>query len=108
MSLYRFGVEEEHFVTDLDTRNVRRSMSKKFFRACKDRLGDSVKSELLQSQIETLTPPCESLAEARGFLIQLPNHNRGRGGAIRTLNCGLGDASARQMARTKGHSHATL
>ena len=68
MSLYRFGVEEEHFVTDRDTRNVRRSMSKKFFRACKDQLGDSVKSELLQSQIETLTPPCESLAEARGFL----------------------------------------
>ena len=67
-SPYRFGIEEEYFVTDLHTRNVRPSMSKKFFRACKDRLGDSVKSELLQSQIETITPPCKSLAEARGFL----------------------------------------
>jgi glutamate---cysteine ligase / carboxylate-amine ligase len=68
MSLYRIGIEEEFFVTDLGTRNVRCSMSKKFFRACKDQLGDTVKSELLQSQIEALTPPCGSLAEARGFL----------------------------------------
>lgn len=65
MSLYRMGIEEEYFVTDLGTRNVRRSMSKQFFRECKEQLGDAVTSEMLQSQIEALTPPCKSLAEAR-------------------------------------------
>jgi carboxylate-amine ligase len=68
MSLYRIGIEEEYFVTDLGTRNVRRSMSKQFFSDCKERLGDAVTSEMLQSQIEALTPPCKSLAEARESL----------------------------------------
>jgi carboxylate-amine ligase len=65
VSSYQFGIEEEYFVTDLRSRNVRRTMSRQFFRACKREVGDAVKSELLQSQIEVLTPPCGEVAEAR-------------------------------------------
>ena len=65
---YRFGIEEEYFVTDLRTRNVRRTMSQPFYRACKKELGDAVTRELLQSQIEVRTPPCATMEEARAYL----------------------------------------
>lgn len=65
MGLYRFGIEEEYFVTDLRSRNVRHVMSKRFFRACKKELGAAVTNEMLQSQIEVATSPCETMAQAR-------------------------------------------
>lgn len=65
---YRIGIEEEYFVSDLKTRNVRRTMSKAFYRGCKDELGDVVTRELLQSQIEVRTPPCTTMEEARTHL----------------------------------------
>lgn len=65
MGLYRFGIEEEYFVTDMRSRNVRHVMSPRFFRACKKELGDSVTNEMLQSQIEVVTAPCETMPEAR-------------------------------------------
>jgi glutamate---cysteine ligase / carboxylate-amine ligase len=65
MASYRFGIEEEYFVTDMRTRNVRHVMSKKFFRACKKELGAAVANEMLQSQIEVATSPCETMAAAR-------------------------------------------
>lgn len=65
MSQYRFGIEEEYFVSDVRTKNVRHTMSKRFFRACKRELADAVMNEMLQSQIEVATPPCGSMAEAR-------------------------------------------
>ncbi len=65
---YRIGIEEEFFVIDLRTHNVRRTMSQQFFRACKKELGEAVTHELLQSQIEVRTPPCGSMEEARGHL----------------------------------------
>jgi glutamate---cysteine ligase / carboxylate-amine ligase len=68
MRPYRVGIEEEFFVSDLRTRNVRRTMSKAFYGACKRELGDAVTRELLQSQIEVRTPPCETIAEARSHL----------------------------------------
>jgi carboxylate-amine ligase len=65
MTPYRFGIEEEYFVSDMRTRNVRHTMSKRFFRACKKELGDAVMNEMLQSQIEVATAPCRSMDEAR-------------------------------------------
>jgi glutamate---cysteine ligase / carboxylate-amine ligase len=55
MPPYRFGIEEEYFISDMRTRNVRHTMSKRFFRACKKELGDAVMNEMLQSQIEVAT-----------------------------------------------------
>jgi carboxylate-amine ligase len=65
MGRYRFGIEEEYFVTDMRTRNVRHVMSQRFFRACKKELGDCVTNEMLQSQIEVATSPCETMSDAR-------------------------------------------
>jgi glutamate---cysteine ligase / carboxylate-amine ligase len=65
---YRIGIEEEYFVIDLRTFNVRRTMSQQFFRACRKELGDAVTHELLQSQIEIRTPPCSTMQEAREHL----------------------------------------
>jgi glutamate---cysteine ligase / carboxylate-amine ligase len=62
---YTIGIEEEYFVVDLRTRNVRSTMPQKFFRAAKRRLKDHVTNEMLQSQIEVTTSPCRSIAEAR-------------------------------------------
>jgi carboxylate-amine ligase len=63
--LYRIGIEEEYFVVDLRTRNLRVTMPKKFFRLCKRRLKDHVTNEMLQSQIEVMTSPCETMTESR-------------------------------------------
>ena len=65
---YRVGIEEEFFVSDLRTGNVRRTMSKPFYAASHKELGDAVTTELLQSQIEVRTPPCTTMQEAREHL----------------------------------------
>jgi carboxylate-amine ligase len=65
---YRIGIEEEYFVSDLRTGNVRRTMSKAFYDACEKELGDVVTPELLQSQIEVRTPPCFTMKEVRDHL----------------------------------------
>jgi len=65
---YRFGIEEEYFITDVRTGNARRTLSRRFFRACQKDLGDAVTNELLQSQIEVRTPPNTTMAEGREHL----------------------------------------
>ena len=59
----RFGIEEEFFVVDAETKAVMRRMPQGFFATAKDRLGDRVKSEMLQSQVE-LTSSIHSTASA--------------------------------------------
>jgi len=65
---YSVGIEEEYFVFDARTRRVLNRANKKFLAGARKRLGEHVKPELLQSQIEVLTPPCGSVAEARAHL----------------------------------------
>ena len=62
---YTIGIEEEYFVVDARTLNLRRTMPKKFFRSAKRHLKEHVTSEMLQSQIEVTTSPCRTVAEAR-------------------------------------------
>jgi glutamate---cysteine ligase / carboxylate-amine ligase len=62
---YRLGIEEEYFVIDRKSLGVRLSMPKKFFRSCKRHLKEHVTNEMLQSQIEVMTSPCETMDEAR-------------------------------------------
>jgi carboxylate-amine ligase len=82
-SQYKVGIEEEYFVVDLRTRNLRTTMPKKFYRTAKTLLKDRVTTEMLQCQIEVTTSPCESVGEARRELIQLRSvlaENAGRHG----------------------------
>jgi glutamate---cysteine ligase / carboxylate-amine ligase len=66
--MYTLGMEEEFFVFDAKTRRTVRRVDKKFFARLHDELGDRVKTEMLQSQIEVVTPPCESVQAARAHL----------------------------------------
>ncbi len=67
--MYRFGIEEEYFVFDAKTRRAMRRVSKGFLNRARKLLGDRVTTEMLQSQIEVLTPPCDGTKEARAHLV---------------------------------------
>jgi carboxylate-amine ligase len=67
--MYSIGMEEEYFVFDAGTRRAVRRIDKRFLAAARRELGDRVKTEMLQSQIEVITPPCDSVCEARAHLM---------------------------------------
>ena len=64
---YTIGIEEEYFITRIETRETCQKMPAAMAEAFRDSRGP-FERELLQSQIEAVTPPCESLAEARALL----------------------------------------
>src|SRR5882672_7844262 len=66
--MYSIGMEEEYFVFDAGTRRAVRQFDKRFLVGARKALGDRVMTEMLQSQIEVVTPPCDSTAEARAHL----------------------------------------
>ena len=84
--MYTIGMEEEFFVFDAKTRRAVRRIDKKFLSAAREKLGDRVMTEMLQSQIEVATPPCDSMAEARAHLAQ---YRRALGEAARERKLGL-------------------
>jgi carboxylate-amine ligase len=67
-SPYSIGVEEEFFVFDAKTRLAAQELDKAFLAKAQGELHDRVVTEMLQSQIEVVTPVCETVAEARGHL----------------------------------------
>ncbi|MDI1343203.1 MAG: carboxylate-amine ligase [Pseudolabrys sp.] len=69
--MYSIGIEEEYFVFDARTRRAVRRTDKKFLAAVKKNLGKRVATEMLQSQIEVMTSPCETMDEARAQLTEL-------------------------------------
>jgi carboxylate-amine ligase len=69
--MYSIGIEEEYFVFDARTRRAVRRADKKFLTAVKKSLGNRVATEMLQSQIEVVTSPCETMSEARAQLAEL-------------------------------------
>lgn len=66
--MYSIGIEEEFFVFNLPTRRAAKRADKRFFAAAKKSLGTQVMTEMLESQIEVATPPCATMAQARGHL----------------------------------------
>jgi glutamate---cysteine ligase / carboxylate-amine ligase len=66
---YSVGIEEEYFVFHAGTRRAVTRRDKTFFDAAKRRLGNRVVAEMLQAQIEVITPPCEPLSEIRAHLV---------------------------------------
>ncbi len=67
--MYSVGMDEGYFVFDAKTRRAVRRMDKKFLNRTRERLGDGMMTEMLQSQIEMATPHCLSMAEAREYLM---------------------------------------
>jgi len=68
---YPFGIEEEYFLVDAETKFVARTRPDKFLDAAKAALGERVASEFLQSQIEVITAPQTDMAAARAELRDL-------------------------------------
>jgi carboxylate-amine ligase len=66
--MYSFGIEEEYFVFDAKTRRATTAATKKFIAGAKKRLGDRVTTEMLQSQIEAISPPCNTMQEALDYM----------------------------------------
>ncbi|KAB1076020.1 carboxylate-amine ligase [Methylobacterium planeticum] len=64
---YRFGIEEEYFLADAETRGTPRRSVKPFHAEVGERLPEAGR-ELLQCQVEVCTPPSTDFAQARGVL----------------------------------------
>ena len=54
---YSIGIEEEYFLADAGTKAVAETMPEGFLKAAQNELGQQVKPEFLQSQIEVITSP---------------------------------------------------
>jgi len=67
---YRFGVEEEYFVVDAESKAVQKKMPAAFIMALKRDLGKTVTREMLQAQLEIMTPPSCSISDAFAELKQ--------------------------------------
>jgi glutamate---cysteine ligase / carboxylate-amine ligase len=62
---YAFGIEEEYFLSSAATGNLVARAPKRLLSAARDKLGEFVTAELLQSQIEIASPIFHSIDEAR-------------------------------------------
>ena len=68
---YKFGIEEEYFLVDAETKTIAREMPEAFLAAADKATGGLVKGEMLQSQIEAATIPHTCMKEARAELRHL-------------------------------------
>ena len=66
---YRFGIEEEYFLADAETRGTPRRSVKPFHTKAAERLPE-IGRELLQCQVEVCTPPSTTFADAREVLLR--------------------------------------
>lgn len=64
---YRFGIEEEYFLADAETRGTPRRSVKPFHQAAGERLPE-IGRELLQCQVEVCTPPSTAFPAAHAAL----------------------------------------
>lgn len=67
---FTFGVEEEFFLAEPRTGAAIPRVPVGLMSALKQRLGDRVGCELLQGQVETVTPVCHSEADIRAALVE--------------------------------------
>jgi carboxylate-amine ligase len=65
---YRFGIEEEYFLVDAQTKAPTRAMPAGFLAAAKAATGGQVAGEFLQSQVEVTTVPHTDMSAARAEL----------------------------------------
>lgn len=61
---FSFGIEEEYFIVDAETKAMQRRMPAAFLAALKKDIGPSVTREMLQAQIEVATQPSVDFGES--------------------------------------------
>jgi carboxylate-amine ligase len=62
---YKFGIEEEYFLVDAETKSVAREMPQAFLEKLNSVTDGQVHGEMLQSQLEVATMPHTSITDAR-------------------------------------------
>ncbi len=62
---FKFGIEEEYFLVDAETKSVSREMPQAFLERVKSVTGGQAMGEMLQSQLEVATAPHHNIADAR-------------------------------------------
>src|SRR3954468_16892166 len=62
---YKFGIEEEYFLVDAQTKSVAREMPQAFLEKLKSVTDGQVRGEMLQSQLEVATAPHTGIKDAR-------------------------------------------
>src|SRR3546814_1778575 len=67
----KFGIEEEYFITDLQTRCMPDQPSTEVVAACQALLGKHFAHEMFQCQIEMASPIFRDLPEAADYLAQV-------------------------------------
>src|ERR1700730_4787543 len=65
---FTFGIEEEYFLVDAETKSVVRDMPQAFFDAAKAAADGRISPEFLQPQVEVISSPHNNMADARAEL----------------------------------------
>src|SRR5262245_36979527 len=68
---YTFGIEEEYFLVDAESKEVARHTSDAFFKAAAKATAGRISREFLQAQIEVISSPHTEMAAARSELRKL-------------------------------------
>jgi carboxylate-amine ligase len=68
---YTYGIEEEFFLSHPRSRSLALAIPRSLLRACRRRFGEAVAAEMLQAQVELVTPVLASHEEARATLVRL-------------------------------------
>jgi glutamate---cysteine ligase / carboxylate-amine ligase len=68
---FKFGIEEEYFLVDAETKAVAVAPPEAFLMVAKKEIGPQIKGEMLRSQIECTTDPHVDIARARAELKHL-------------------------------------
>ena len=61
---FTFGIEEEYFLVDAETKSLVREMPQAFLDAAKSAADGRISQEFLQPQIEVISSPHERMADA--------------------------------------------
>jgi carboxylate-amine ligase len=62
---FKFGIEEEYFLVEADTKTIARTVPEAFFKAAHSAAEGRIKGEMLQAQIEAATAPHTDTVKAR-------------------------------------------
>ena len=69
---FTFGIEEEYFLVDVQTKLVAGDVPPEFFEAVKAATDGRTSTEFLQPQVEVISSPHVSMADARPAPIRPP------------------------------------
>ncbi len=99
---FSVGIEEEYLLVDPETGDLSANPPQEIFTECERRLPNLVKPEFLKSQIESNTPVCQTVPEAREKLAEL----RATVGEIADANgCAIIAASTHPFSQWQNQNH---